>query len=243
VLPAPIKNAIKAVFRFAGIDLTRNMKYDRLTSEVLRRTLRPDSSCIDVGAHQGEILREFLRLAPEGRHHAFEPIPALHASLQHQFGHQAVIHDCALSTASGRATFNVVPDDPAYSGLQKRKYRSPDTRTETIQVEVRTLDELFPPGSPKTDLIKIDVEGGEYDVLRGGGELLRRDHPLIIFECGLGASDYYGTEPAQLFRFLRECGYVLRSLPGFVSGSTPLDEETFCRIYEHSTDYYFVASV
>jgi len=50
------------------------------------------------------------------------------------------------------------------------------------------------------DLIKIDVEGHEEAVIRGGIETIRRDQPILIFECFHGASEIINT--------LRPLGYV-----------------------------------
>jgi hypothetical protein len=46
---------------------------------ILAAALRPDSNCIDIGAHGGDVLADMLRLAPHGRHVAFEPLPATSA--------------------------------------------------------------------------------------------------------------------------------------------------------------------
>ncbi len=60
-------------------------RYDVLTVEAMRRVLRPDSNCIDIGAAAAEILRFIEVLAPEGNHHAFEPIPYQASELRLQF--------------------------------------------------------------------------------------------------------------------------------------------------------------
>ena len=51
------------------------MRYDRATEIAMIRIIEPDSNCIDIGCHKGEILNIMLRLAPKGRHAGFEPIP------------------------------------------------------------------------------------------------------------------------------------------------------------------------
>jgi hypothetical protein len=73
----------------------------------------------------------------------------------------------------------------------------------TLKVEVRSLDSLFPPGSPKISFIKIDVEGYEENALRGGYELIQRDRPIIFFET-------WGDFPekrAQLLEYFQLIGY------------------------------------
>ena len=48
--------------------------YDALTREIIRRELKPDSTCVDVGCHSGEILDMMLEAAPRGEFYCFEPI-------------------------------------------------------------------------------------------------------------------------------------------------------------------------
>jgi hypothetical protein len=45
-----------------------------------------------------------------------------------------------------------------------------------------SLDEFVASGARAPDLIKIDVEGGEAEVLRGGAKLFATKRPLIIAE-------------------------------------------------------------
>ena len=45
-------------------EMDRSRLYDVQTLAVMKRVLREDSCCVDVGCHQGSILREMLRYAP-----------------------------------------------------------------------------------------------------------------------------------------------------------------------------------
>ncbi|HEV2302050.1 MAG TPA: FkbM family methyltransferase [Stellaceae bacterium] len=72
------------------------------------------------------------------------------------------------------------------------------------RVPVRRLDGL---DLPAPDLIKIDVEGHETDVLLGGLELVRRRHPMIVFESWFDAENR-GTMLAPL-ELLEGSGYAL----------------------------------
>ncbi|MEJ7661318.1 MAG: FkbM family methyltransferase [Hymenobacter sp.] len=50
--------------------------------------------------------------------------------------------------------------------------------------------------------MKIDVEGGELQVLEGAQKMLAASRPVIIFEHGIGGSDHYGTRPEQVYDLL-----------------------------------------
>ena len=99
--------------------MLRNLRYDRETVEVMRRVLKPGSNCVDIGAHEGEILRHMMILAPGGTHAAFEPIPRLASRLRATFP-GAAVHEAACSDAAGCKDFVLVENAPAYSGLRPR---------------------------------------------------------------------------------------------------------------------------
>ena len=51
-----------------------------------------------------------------------------------------------------------------------------------IDVPAVTLDDFVANGGPVPQLVKVDVEGGEYEVLRGGDRLFSMQYPLIAAE-------------------------------------------------------------
>lgn len=237
-----LKQTVKQLLRFLHLDVTRNMKYDRQTSLVVQKTLKKNSATIDVGCHKGEMLLEFLQHSPQGVHFAFEPIPAFYEQLKINFN-QANCHifPYALAEKSGTTEFNYVKNAPAYSGLKQRKYAVENPEIEKIQVEIKTLDELIPRDT-KIDLLKIDVEGAELGVLKGGLNTIKEHKPVIIFECGLGASDFYGTKPEEVFDFITaETGLQLSTMQRWLKKQQPFTRQEFCDTFNKASDYYFMA--
>jgi FkbM family methyltransferase len=236
-----IKNQVRQLFIQMNWPVTRNLKYDILTKKILDRELTPTSNCIDVGAHKGEILDLFLHYSPQGKHHAFEPIPAMYEHLTGKYAGQASIYPYALSNREGTMLFNVVLDAPAYSGLQRREYKTAQPEIHSIEVEVRILDHVLQGRQHAVDLIKIDVEGGEMDVLKGATSLLTQDKPMLIFEFGKGASEYYGTLPHHMHEWLSQHDYAMWTLEDFWKRKAPLSSDQLKQVYESGSDYYFVA--
>lgn len=234
-----IKQIIRKLLVTCKFDLTKNLKYDRLTAEIMRKVIDKHSNCIDIGAHKGEILEEILKLAPQGHHFAFEPIPHLVNKLKQKFSTQVEIFNCALANYEGVTTFNFVKNAPAYSGLRERKYDIKNPDIEKLSVKVNTLDTIISSKTP-IDFIKIDVEGGEFDVLKGAKELLKRNKPIVIFECGLGASDFYETKPEELFNFIKDIDLQLNTLDNFLQNRDALDLKTFENLYQNNQEYYFI---
>lgn len=236
-----IKELIRNTLQFLHLDLTKNLEYDRLTKKILNEVLDADSNTIDVGCHKGEILQIILKKSPNGEHYAFEPIPAYFEALKRNFSGRAKIYPYALSDQNGITVFQHVKNAPAFSGIKKRKYLIENPDIEEIEVQMKILDDVVDP-EKKIDLIKIDVEGGELAVLKGGRILIKKQKPIIIFECGLGASEYYGTSSSEIHQFIcNESGMKISTLLSYVKKGKPLTEMEFEKSFNSNSDYYFVA--
>jgi FkbM family methyltransferase len=238
----PLKTLIKELLIFFHLDLTKNLKYDRLTKKIIKKCVQKSHNCIDVGCHKGEILIQLIKQASNGKHYAFEPIPYLFQNLTEQFKNTVTILPYALSNNNGKTTFQLVKNAPAYSGIRRRKYDIQNPEIEEINVEKRTLDSIVPI-EEHISFIKIDVEGGEFDVLKGAENLLKRCKPIILFECGKGASDFYNTTPNDIYDFLIiEIGLKLFTLSSFIKNQKSMSKIEFENYFDTSSEYYFVAA-
>jgi len=236
-----IKRILRNLLNFLRLDLSLNLKYDRLTKAILRRVLSGNSNGIDIGCHKGEILDIFLKYAPCGQHSGFEPIPELFNLLFEKYGRKCRIYPYALSDHEGKSPFNFVKNAAAYSGIRKRTYAINDPVIEEIEVEVKRLDDVISNETP-VRFIKIDVEGGEFDVLKGAKSIIVRSKPFILFEFGIGASDYYGTKPEDIYSLLvKDCGLNISLLDGWLKGWKPISLNEFSEIYNSRKEYYFLA--
>jgi FkbM family methyltransferase len=218
--------------------LKPELRRDHRDSEHLRLLLsfllERDSNCIDVGAHLGDQLREMLRVAPEGRHIAFEPLPDLHEQLVRDFP-DVDVRNVALSDHSGEASFTHVRTRPGYSGFRERKYPAAE-ETETITVPVAPLDESLPDDYVPA-LIKVDVEGAEQQVLEGALKTLSVYRPALVFEHGSAAREY-GTTSVAIFDLLTE-GAGLRVFD--LDGNGPYSRDGFAAACEQGTHWNFLA--
>lgn len=181
-------------------------------SAILACSLRGDGSYIDIGTNRGQVLREAVRVAPRGRHIAFEPIPSLAAEIARAFPGV----DCRSKALGARAEavqFCHYTQLDGWSGLRRRPEISDERgRPEDITVEVSTLDTELEGVIP--NVVKIDVEGAELAVLEGGRSILREVKPIIIFEHVLEASALYGAAPGGPWDLLTELDYEIFSVTG-----------------------------
>jgi len=214
-------------------------KYDFQTIQLIKQHLKKDSNCIDIGANMGHILMEIVAAAPRGKHFAFEPIPDLCNSLKRRFSRTTTVYNYALSADKGIMSFHYYPNRPAVSGFRERNSQiGQEPRLLTVQVE--KLDDLIPAGL-KIDLIKIDVEGAEFDVLRGAQRVLNENRPIVLFEFGLGGADIYGTKPDQIFDLLAACGLSISTIEYFNAGKLPLSREEFNGQFYKNYNIFFIA--
>ena len=236
-----IKEILRTTLIFLHLDITKNLEYDRLTKMIMKNNLAIDSNCIDIGCHKGEILDLMFKYSPKGNHYAFEPIPYLYSELAKKYQNKAKVFPYALSDKNGKTSFQLVKNAPAYSGIKKRRYDIPNPEIEEIKVELKTLDSIVPLNE-KVDFIKIDVEGGEFGVLRGAENVIKKNKPIIIFECGKGASDYYGTTPLNIFNYItQELELKIFTLKSYMENEKPLSLVDFENYFNSNKEYYFVA--
>lgn len=219
----------------------RYLAHDRQTVEVLRRVLRPDSNGVDVGSHRGDLLQNLITLAPEGKHRAFEPLPQLADTLRTRFP-QVTVHQAAVGAASGEAQFCFVENDPGYSGLRRRVYDRPDPRITRIPVTVASLDAVIPP-TESVALLKLDIEGGEYDALKGAIQTIRRCQPVVLLEAGRKSTGEYGVTPDQMYELVTQTlGYELTTMERWLAQSPALTLPAFRDHWENGTEYDFLAA-
>lgn len=161
------------------------------------RFLRPGDLFVDVGANIG--IYSCLALGRAARVLAFEPTPdartVLHENLARNGGDYDV-RDVALADAEGTASFR---SDLDSSNHLLRGAQALDAASITVQVR-RLDDEL---GAERAALIKVDAEGFDADVLRGGREVLERDRPPLLVEVWSGARDVRDVLHPLRYEFFR----------------------------------------
>jgi FkbM family methyltransferase len=188
--------------------------------------VRPGDSVIDVGAHKGGFLY-WLRhhVTASGTVYGFEPQPPLAQYLKDIAAMQGwgnvVVEASGLSSTSGSMElFIPAPDGEPSPGATL----SPVDRNaphHSVRVPVVTLDDYIGrKGNPRIAFIKCDCEGHEMAVLKGAEGLLRRDHPVLLFECE--RRHMPGSSPAAVFDYLQGLGY--RGWFFGPSGLTPVEQ-------------------
>ena len=219
----------------------QSLRYDRQTLEIMKRVLRTDSNCIDVGCHRGKMLASICKLAPQGRHFAFEPLPTFCERLRKRFP-SVEIHDVALSDHDGSASFCYVVDAPGLSGFRKLGHVPAAARVEEIAVRTEQLDNMIP-RELSIDFMKIDVEGAQLQVFRGGVATITRNRPFVAFEHNMLAEGYGATSDMIYDLLVEGCGLEISLLKDWLSAKPPLNRATFSGHmgFHPGAHFYFLA--
>ncbi|MGH3917372.1 MAG: FkbM family methyltransferase [Pseudonocardiaceae bacterium] len=194
-------------------------------SEVLglRSLVRPGDLCLDIGAGVGLYTGELARLVgPGGMVHSVEPLRFAHpvpaALLALRRGPNVRRHALAFGSTEGTCTMSV----PLRHGrfVTGRSFLTAGARglgsntefADHMQVCVPTeqLDGFAERlGLGRVAFIKVDVEGAEPDVLRGGAGLIGRDHPRLLLEIENRHLARFGHCSAHLVDWLSGFGYEM----------------------------------
>lgn len=173
---------------------------------IIRKYLRPGDIAVDVGANVGYHALPMAKLVgPEGRVTAIEPTQAAYAKLQ---------RNLALNSFSNLETLKVALSDRETGETElaiESSYRLdgiPNSKAETVQVT--TLDRILE-NFTTLNFLKIDVDGFEGKVFRGGSESIRRLRPVIFFEVMPAAMRRQGDSPTELLQSLASLGYCIQT--------------------------------
>ena len=162
----------------------------RLIDRVLRSGVHESRSgrvIVDVGANIGEWTGVVLeRAGDRDVVHCFEPTPSTFVALEARLAHDARVrlNNCALSDATGTARLHDYGEHSGLNSLVVGDFHDRDTELHTVPT-VRGDSYCADAGIDRIDLLKIDVEGFEWEVLTGfSGMLGDRRIDVVQFEYG-----------------------------------------------------------
>lgn len=193
------------------------VNWERLVAISYATLVGPHSNIADVGGKKGRHVAVFLDRLRANRVYVFEPNPAMAAILRRRYGgrRDVTIIETTLADHRGTEEFTVNLGAPGESGLRQRVFNNPDrARIKRITVPVGRLDDQVFDGP--IHYVKIDVEGGEIGVFRGGRDFLVRHRPVLSVEYGRPSYSAYGHSADTLYEEAAIIGYAVCDLFGNV---------------------------
>jgi FkbM family methyltransferase len=170
--------------------------------------IRKGDLVADVGANKGAYLY-WLRKAvgAEGLVFAFEPQARLAAYLSQivplMGWRNVVVRPVAISDSTGTQSLHV-PGGGISPGASLESSVLGGKGGETFDCAVNRLDDELR-GRGRLTFLKVDVEGHELSVFKGGDALIARDNPVILFECEARHLVRHSME--DVFDHLKKAGY------------------------------------
>jgi FkbM family methyltransferase len=210
-----------------GLTLLEHGRYEEELVATFESTLKDGSVFIDVGANEGYFSIVASRLVgKEGRVITVEPQSRLHPVLQRNKSLNASdnieLNQVAISNEEGSADIFLAPDTitGSTSLFKTRKYPVPK---ETVKMT--TLGQLLDSNAIEfVELMKMDIEGFEYEAILGSREVFRSKRIRnLALELHTWLLKERALDPDQITSFLRSTGYTVTNYDKFVLASASQD--------------------
>lgn len=175
---------------------------------------------LDVGANVGQAALTYRNLYPDAQIHSFEPFPESFDKLNVIAGKDAKLKawPLALGDVPGKKVLHTTPFSDTNSLLAPEKQAGRWVRgkgffdkTGEVEITVDTLDSWATRESVLTaDIMKVDVQGAENLVLKGGMEFLsKHSTALVALEVNLTPLYEGQASMAELLQLMETLGYSL----------------------------------
>jgi FkbM family methyltransferase len=141
--------------------------------------LEADACIVDVGSNVGASLLQMLAVRPGARAIAIEPSARYLSCLRHNlngFAHAEILPD-ALGRRKGKTWLY---NNTTSASVVNMHYCGFESLGKQL-VKMRTLDDVMQHRG-QASLVKVDTDGYDMEVLRGAGDVLRNDQPIVYFE-------------------------------------------------------------
>ena len=211
---------------FKGQDLISNhLKQELYENNVHQLALKilmdkPDGLVLDIGANLGTFCVPLARKIPQLKFHAFEPqrivsyqlcANIIINSLENVYTYELALSnenasiDLAMPDYTAETNIGAFSIDSEVRGNEYEcKTVSTTDRIDLVPLDYLTFDNVR--------LIKVDVEGHELEVLKGGIETIKaNDYPPIIFEAW-DWKPWFQEKRKTLFDYLEGHGYKIEQL-------------------------------
>jgi FkbM family methyltransferase len=173
----------------------------------LMKLVRVGDVVFDIGANMGDTALHIAQILDnKGTVYAFEPSPGVFKRLKKNVDLNSFtnlkLYNVAMGDTEGELSFIGTKEDHTGGAFVSKEIKS-DT-----QVKVLTLDGFVQQnGISHIDLIKIDTEGFEFFIVKGGEKTLRKLKPKIFMEVSDSLLQRAGSSAKQLIAFMESLQY------------------------------------
>lgn len=185
--------------------------YEADNYSFIRRHVKEGSEVIDIGAHIGLFSVYCSRLAgTSGKIISFEPTPGTFSIMQETLRlnkcSNVIPMQAAVGASPGKATFYVSNEHEGCNANSLVKNRN---NAQGYDIDMRSIDSICREEGMKPRLIKIDAEGAELDVLKGGLETFQNVKPLVILGLHPAFIKSKGDSLSGIWDLVKSCNYKM----------------------------------
>ena len=187
-------------------------EWSELEIDLYKDIIKTDAIIIEAGSHIGSHTVPLSKIAKEGCLYAFEPQLLLFNLLNNNIKENNIsnteIYLEAVSNKEETVKLNQVDYKELYKNNDEINSGGLDfkvlvSNNDGYEINVITLDNKFK-HLEKLDFIKIDAEGNEFEILKGGKNLINRFHPIIYLEFIPGEN----LKTIEILNFLDSFNYI-----------------------------------
>jgi FkbM family methyltransferase len=182
-----------------------------------RAAADPGGVLFDIGAHCGLISALWCAAKPDNRAFSFEPSPALSRRLAdirdlNQFGERMQLNQIGIGEASGATNMLM---DPVGGFVQSCHFDNTMWGApESIAIQLETIEAASVSRQVVPDFIKLDIEGYEYEAIKGSSSFLARHRPVIFLELHLNYLEERKIAARAVVELLEDAGYAFFNYAG-----------------------------
>lgn len=184
---------IKNFFLVFNISLTRKRK---TFDDIYKKEFKIKPVIFDIGANDGQSIERFKKIFPKSTIHSFEPIKECFQNLKKKYLYKKdiILNNIALGSKEKIEKFYVNTNSYTSSFYKiNKRYNYLHNNDQQMQIEkikVMTLDKyILKKKINKIDIVKIDTQGYELDILKGGIKNLK--NKIKFIELEIIFVDYY----------------------------------------------------
>lgn len=189
---------------------THDASFDKRMSNMISIGFSP--KCVfDCGASIGQWSYKVSKLFPGARIVAIEPNSMVIDKAKDRLKAvrpEVILEQCAIGASQGKAFLNIWDNEHTMMSGSSLKDHVQGEPRDKMEVRLDTLDSICQRYGLIPDLVKLDLQGGELEALKGAGQILQNTE-VIITEFGCLPAYIDRTTPFELMKVLYEHDYCL----------------------------------
>lgn len=228
--------------RYAVDRMVMPEESDPIADFLTARARCTEGAILDVGANVGLVTAVLARLLPDRQIFAFEPVAETAQRAAATFAlnrlNNVRLTIAAVGAEDGELTFYSAPGHSDYASAHPTDthlaIQWQEARVPCVALDTLLQQNVF----ERVGLMKIDVEGHEFDVLRGAQQLIARDRPEILLEYNRRIAPQMGWKPedvAELLTRLAPYQFKVVNADGTIESFPPKENDVgIVNIYAQS---------